>query len=117
MPRPIDQRFLVALIPGPAPARLIQSADLAMLVEDRLFRIHGDELKDMRQRLVFLNHAADEMDIALEGVRDVGDILAGLVKVRRTLGSDALAGGFGRHRKIEDYIRPEWRVVGIQQLI
>src|SRR5439155_7419196 len=60
---PIDQRFLVALVPGPALAILIQSPDLAVLIEDRLFRIHGDELKDLRQRLVFLNHAADEMDI------------------------------------------------------
>ena len=79
---PVGPRTLFALAEQPA--------DLVMLLVDRLLGVDGDEAEDQRQRLVFANDPRDEPLVARRRILDVGDVLTGLVEVRRARGGDAL---------------------------
>ena len=52
-----------------------------MLLGDRLLGIDRDEVEDQRERLVLADDARDEPLVAFDRVVDVGDVLAGFVKL------------------------------------
>ena len=65
---PVRDRVHVPRRPRPPLAFEEQLADLAVLIADRLLGVDGDEVEDERQRVVFADHAGDEMLVALDRI-------------------------------------------------
>src|ERR1043166_144287 len=78
--QPCEHGVGVPLGPASALAGHEHLADRAMLFVDRLPRVHFEELKNLGQRLILLNHAAHKLKMALVGVGNVGHVLAGSVE-------------------------------------
>src|SRR5690349_16755023 len=85
---PIRDRLFVPFRPRAFARFLKQFPDEQVLIVDRRFGVDSDELEDDRERLIFLNHAADELPVTLERIFDVRDILTGLVILGSACGRD-----------------------------
>src|SRR6516225_6008901 len=111
---PLGERILVPRRPWSLRPLREERADLPVLIADRLLGIHANEPKDERQRFVFANDARDEALIALDGVIQLGHVLAGFVEARCARRGYASFGGSGRHGKVKHEIGPEQRLIELQ---
>src|SRR5689334_22150589 len=73
--QPCQYRFGVEFRPRSALARHKHLPDGPVLLVNRLPRVHLQKLEDLGQCLIFLNHTANELEMALVRVGDVGDVL------------------------------------------
>src|SRR5688572_13322536 len=79
-----------------------QPANRQVLITNRLFGVYCDEVENQRQRLVFPDHARDELLVAFDRILDSGDVLAGFIEIRGTRRRDPLSRRGRRYRKVED---------------
>src|SRR5436190_12395301 len=74
--RPVRDCFFVPLGPGPFARLLKQLSNEHVLIVNGSLSVDRDELEDDRQRLILLNHPADELLIALEWIFDIRHVLS-----------------------------------------
>src|SRR5688572_15 len=72
--RPVCDRLFIPLRPFAFPGFLKELSNDQVLIVNGSLGIDGNELEDHSQRLVLLNHTADELLVALEGIVDVRHI-------------------------------------------
>ena len=74
-------------------------------------------LKMVERLSPLADHAVDETAIARERIVDAGDVLPRLVEAHLAGGRDPATRDLGRHREVEDEIRPQQRRIAPEEPI